>query len=106
MITPQTFVYIVIFAVAILLISGAPALINMLINDAPSSEPYPKLVALTPIAIFLIVLGVAGAFLVYLCSSNFHNGNGNLAKKQFFIGFSLLFLCYVGLEFLLNFGLK
>lgn len=96
---------IALFAVVIFLITGGLALVNMLINGPSLSEPYPKVLAVTPIAMFLIILGVTGTYLVILFGRNSRNGNGELAKKQFFVGFSLLFSCYVGLELLLNFGL-
>jgi len=96
---------IAVFAVAVFLLTGGISLVNMLFNGMSLSEPYPKVVALTPIAMFLTILGLTGAYLVILFTSNLKNGNGDLAKKQFYAGFTLLFSCYVGLELLLNYGL-
>ena len=106
MISTQLLLNITIIAISLFLVSGGISLLNMLINGPSLSEQYPKVVALTPIAMFLTVLGVTGAYLVILVPSNFKNGDGNLAKKQFFVGFTLIFLCYIGLDILLNFGLQ
>jgi len=104
MISTQLLLQIAILTLAIFLLNGGLAFLNMLINGAPSNEPYPKLLSLTPIAMFLTSLGAMGIFMVILCSKN-ANDNGGLARKQFYAGFSLLFICYVGLELLLYFGL-
>ena len=106
MVSTQLLLTIATIAVALFLMSGGMSLLNMLINGPQLSEPYPKIVALTPIAMFLTVLGVTGAYLVMLVPSNLKNGNGNLAQKQLFIGGTLLVGAYLGLELLLNFGLQ
>jgi len=106
MISLQTLLQFAIIAVAIFLATGGVALVNTLINGHSSSnDPYPKLTALTPIAMFLIILGVTGVFLVILSPQNIRNGNVKLAEKQFWVGFTLMFTCYVCLELLFRLGL-
>ena len=106
MFPPQTVFQITIVAIVIFLATGGIALINMLVNGPSKNDPYPKLTSLTPTAMFLTILGTTGVFLLVLSPRNVRVGNVKLAEKQFWVGFTLLFMCYVGLELLLRLGLQ
>lgn len=72
-------------------------------NDYETSA---RMAASAPAAIFCLIIGVTGLFLIYLGGKHFHRDGEKKALIRFIVGANMAGFSYVGLELLLRFSMN
>lgn len=88
-----------IVAAAVFLVSGGVSITSFLLNGYSYNDPNPRQTSAAPAAIGFVTLGAVGLGMVGLSAKNFR-ANEKLAKKQLWVGFSLVFTTWIALELL------
>jgi hypothetical protein len=88
-----------IVGIAIFLVSGGVSITSFLLNGYSYNDPNPKQTSAAPAAIGFVTLGAVGLGMVGLSAKNFRK-NETLAKRQLWVGFSLVFSMWIALELL------
>ncbi len=96
----NVFATITVLAIIIFLAGGGLAFTHFLLGNQHTTASTPKERALTPIAIFLLIMGTFGVYILILAGQNLQHGCTTLAKKQLVAGFMFIFVCDIGFRLL------
>ena len=93
---------IIVLSIVTFVASGGLAFITVFFDHSRMEHYNPKEVGFTPIAMFLIIMGLMGVLLLILAPRNFNNGMKKLARIQLYVGGTFLVVCYGAFELLLR----